>query len=142
MPRLNPSRPYTIPGFRISLVREPGVKLTERPSMQSPSEAAPILRDYIGDLDREVFVVAMLTTRHRILGLHTVSVGCLTASLVHPAMVMKPAILASAAGLVLGHNHPSGVRRTSALCGVAGRGRQRRPAGAGAARTLTSDSSA
>ena len=114
MPRLNPSRPYTIPGFRISLVREPGVKLTERPSMQSPSEAAPILRDYIGDLDREVFVVAMLTTRHRILGLHTVSVGCLTASLVHPAMVMKPAILASAAGLVLGHNHPSGDPEPSA----------------------------
>ena len=104
----SPTRPYTIPGFRISLVREPGVKLAERPSMQSPSEAAPILRDYIGDVDREVFVVAMLTTRHRVLGLHTVSVGCLTASLVHPREVFKPAILSGCAGLVISHNHPSG----------------------------------
>ncbi len=114
MPRPNPTRPYTIPGFRISLVREPGVKLTERPSMQSPSEAAPILRDYIGDLDREVFVIAMLTARHRILGLHTVSVGCLTASLVHAREVFKPAILSGCAGLLICHNHPSGDPEPSA----------------------------
>jgi hypothetical protein len=31
MPSPNPTRPYTIPGFRIALVREPGVKLAGRP---------------------------------------------------------------------------------------------------------------
>ncbi len=108
MPSLNPTRPYTVAGFRISLVREPGVLLSERPSLASPREAAAVLSKYIGEMDREVFVVAMLTVRHRLIGLHTVSVGCLTASLVSPALVMKPAILASAAGLVLAHNHPSG----------------------------------
>jgi DNA repair protein RadC len=40
MPTLNPSRPYTIPGFRIALVREPGVRLAERPSLTTPAEAA------------------------------------------------------------------------------------------------------
>ena len=30
MPTPNPTRPYSIPGFRIALVREPGVKLAER----------------------------------------------------------------------------------------------------------------
>ena len=30
MPQLNPTRPYTVAGFRISLVREPGVTLNER----------------------------------------------------------------------------------------------------------------
>ncbi len=114
MPRPSPTRPYTIPGFRISLVREPGVLLAERPSMQSPSEAAPILREYIGDLDREVFVLALLTVRHRVLGLHTVSVGCLSASLVHPREVFKPAILSGASGLVIAHNHPSGDPEPSA----------------------------
>ncbi len=113
MPRHDPSRPYTIPGFRISLVREPGVKLAERPSIQSPSEAAPILREYIGELDREVFVVAMLTTRHRLLGLHTVSVGCLTASLVHPRDTFKAAVRESAAAVIFVHNHPSGDIRPS-----------------------------
>ncbi|HKC12340.1 MAG TPA: JAB domain-containing protein [Vicinamibacteria bacterium] len=85
MPSTNPTRAYTIPGFRVALVREPGVKLAERPQVRVAAEAAPILAQYIGDADREVFVIAMLTIRHRVLGLHTVSVGCLTSSLVHPA---------------------------------------------------------
>jgi len=110
----NPTRPYSIPGFRISLTREPGVTLAERPSMEAPAQAAPILRQYIGDIDREVFVLAMLTVRHRVLGLHTVSVGCLTASLVHPREVFKPAILSGSAALVIAHNHPSGDPEPSA----------------------------
>jgi DNA repair protein RadC len=108
MPTTNPTRPYTIPGFRIALVREPGVKLAQRPQVRIPAEAAPMLAQYIGEADREVFVVAMLTIRHRVLGLNTVSVGCLTSSLVHPREVFKPAILAGAAALLLAHNHPSG----------------------------------
>jgi DNA repair protein RadC len=114
MPTPNPTRPYLIPGFRISLTREPGVTLVERPSMEAPAQAAPILRQYIGEIDREVFVLAMLTVRHRVLGLHTVSVGCLTASLVHPREVFKPAILSGSAALVIAHNHPSGDPEPSA----------------------------
>ena len=86
----NPTRPYSIPGFRVALVREPGVKLAERPQVRVAAEAAPMLAQYIGDADREVFVIAMLTIRHRVLGLHTVSVGCLTSSLVHPRLCAAP----------------------------------------------------
>ena len=114
MPSPNPTRPYSIPGFRIALVREPGVKLAERPQLRVPAEAAPLLAQYIGKTDREVFAVALLTIRHRVLGLHTVSVGCLTSSLVHPREVFKPAILAGAAALLLAHNHPSGDPEPSA----------------------------
>ena len=109
-----PTRPYTIPGFRIALVREPGVRLAERPQFQSPTVAAPMLAQYIGDTDREVFVIAMLTIRHRVLGLHTVSVGCLTSSLVHPREVFKPAILSGSAAIIAAHNHPSGDPEPSA----------------------------
>ncbi len=108
MSRPNPTRPYNVPGFRVALVREPGVKLAERPSLKRPAEAARVLAEYVGEIDREVFVIALLTIRHRLIGVHTVSVGCLTSSLVHPREVMKPAILASAACLVLAHNDPSG----------------------------------
>ena len=108
MPSPNPTRPYNIPGFRIALVREPGVKLAERPPLRTCAEAAPILAQYIGETDREVFAVALLTIRHRLLGLHTVSVGCLSNSLVHPREVFMPAILAGSAALRLAHNHPSG----------------------------------
>jgi DNA repair protein RadC len=114
MPSPNPTRPYTIPGFRIALVREPGVKLAERPLIRVAAEAAPLLAQYIGETDREVFAVALLTIRRRVLGLHTVSVGCLTSSLVHPREVFKPAILAGSAALLLAHNHPSGDPEPSA----------------------------
>ena len=103
-----------MPGFRVALVREPGVKLAERPSLKTPAEAARVLAEYIGERDREVFVIALLTVRHRLIGVHTVSVGCLASSLVHPREVLKPAILASAACLVLAHNHPSGDPEPSA----------------------------
>jgi DNA repair protein RadC len=96
MPNLTSTRLYTIPGFRIELVREPGVKLTERPRLQHAAACAPILAQYIGETDREVFVAALLTIRHRLLGLHTVSVGCLTGA------------------LVIAHNHPSGDPEPSA----------------------------
>jgi hypothetical protein len=86
MPTPNPTRPYSIPGFRIALVREPGVRLAGRPQARVPAEAAAMLAQYIGEADREVFVIAMLTVRHRVIGLHTVSVGCLTSSLVHPRL--------------------------------------------------------
>ena len=108
MPTPNPTRPYSIPGFRIALVREPGVKLAGRPQARVPAEAAAILAQYIGEVDREVFVIAMLTIRHRVIGLHTVSVGCLTSSLVHPREVYKPAILAGSAAILAAHSHPSG----------------------------------
>jgi DNA repair protein RadC len=114
MPSPNPTRPYSIPGFRIALVREPGLTLADRPQLRAPAEAAPLLAQYFGETDREVFAVALLTVRHRVLGLHTVSVGCLTSSLVHPREVFKPAILAGAAALLLAHNHPSGDPEPSA----------------------------
>jgi DNA repair protein RadC len=105
---------YEVPGFKVSLVREPGLKLAEKPQMREPATAARLMHDYIGDVDRETFVVGLLTVRHRVIGLHTVSIGCLTSSLVHPRETFKPAILASAAAIVLAHNHPSGDPEPSA----------------------------
>ena len=68
MPRKDPTRPYEIPGFRICLVREPGVALAEKPELRTPAAAARIVAKYIGDADREQFVVSLLTVRHRLLG--------------------------------------------------------------------------
>jgi DNA repair protein RadC len=57
---------------------------------------------------REVFQVVLLNARHEIMARETISIGSLNASIVHPREVFKPAILASAASVVLVHNHPSG----------------------------------
>lgn len=57
---------------------------------------------------REHFVVVLLNARHEVLRIETVSVGSLNASIVHPREVFKPAVVHSAASVVLAHNHPSG----------------------------------
>ena len=69
-----------------------------------------IIRAYWGEgeLDREHLVILMLNSRSQVVALNTVSIGTLQASLVHVREVMKPAILASAAGIIVVHNHPSG----------------------------------
>jgi DNA repair protein RadC len=96
-----------IPIHRVELVREGSVPVDSR-AIQGPADAADILRERIGAADREHFVALLLDTRHRVIGLHTVSVGTLNSSQVHPREVFKAAILANAAGVIVGHNHPSG----------------------------------
>src|SRR5262245_39841910 len=66
------------------------------------------LHTYLADVDRENFVILILDQKNKVLGVHTVSVGGLTASIVHPRETFKAAILANAAAIIYGHNHPSG----------------------------------
>ena len=63
---------------------------------------------YPEDLDREAFSIILVGARHQLLRLMVVSVGTITASIVHPREVFKPAIASGAMGLILVHNHPSG----------------------------------
>ena len=55
----------------------------------------------------------MVDQKHKVIGINTVSMGSLTASVVHPREVMKPAILSNAVALLLCHNHPSGAPQPS-----------------------------
>ena len=90
-------------GKRLGRVRNPG-----RPVISSPADVEGLLRGRIANLDRENFVAVLLNTKNEVLEVSTVSIGTLSAALVHPREVFKPAIRASAAGVVLAHNHPSG----------------------------------
>ena len=56
----------------------------------------------------EVFKVILLDARNKLIKEATVSEGSLTASIVHPREVFKPAIIESAASVIFLHNHPSG----------------------------------
>ena len=53
-------------------------------------------------------MVVLLDARQRVLRSEVISQGTLTASLVHPREVFRPALRDAAAALVLVHNHPSG----------------------------------
>lgn len=78
------------------------------PEVTNPRQAFEVLKPRIEDWTREHFLVVLLDARNGVVGIETVSVGSLSASIVHPREVFKPAVIASAAGIVLGHNHPSG----------------------------------
>jgi DNA repair protein RadC len=96
-----------IPIYRLFLVRE-GSLPSETRTLRSPGDAARLLREYLRGADRERLVCLLLDARSRVQGVHTLSVGTLTESLVHPREVFKAAIAGNAASLILGHNHPSG----------------------------------
>lgn len=97
-----------IPIYRIALVRESSLPYHAVPQMRSSKDVANLLHAYLNGTDREHFVVFFLDQKNRIIGIHTVSMGSLTASVVHPRETFKAAILANAAAIVCGHNHPSG----------------------------------
>src|SRR5579871_2009807 len=99
---------YEVPVYRCQLVRETSLCLAERPVIATPAVAAKLLTEYLQGADREHFVVILLDSKNRVIGITTVSVGILDSSLVHPREVYKPAILCNAASILVAHNHPSG----------------------------------
>jgi DNA repair protein RadC len=77
--------------------------------LRGSNEVAAALRPRIGGLDQEVFITLLLNAKHRVKpgGYRAISVGSLTASIVHPREVFRPAVHAAAAAVILAHNHPS-----------------------------------
>ncbi|MBI4550919.1 MAG: DNA repair protein RadC [Candidatus Latescibacteria bacterium] len=80
----------------------------ERVAFGSSAEVANYFIPRLRDLKKEVFKVVLLDARNKLIKEMTVSEGSLTASIVHPREVFKPAILESAAAVIFVHNHPSG----------------------------------
>ena len=74
----------------------------------TPADAAKLVREDLRLLDRESFRVILLNTKNAYLQTCAVSLGSLNASVVEPREVFKAAFTASAAGMILVHNHPSG----------------------------------
>jgi DNA repair protein RadC len=87
------------------LVKDPPA--TYYPAIHSSKEVVDLSQDMLS-LDREEFRILLLNAKHKVLGVHTVSIGSLTVSIVHPREVYKAAILANAAAIIGIHNHPSG----------------------------------
>lgn len=75
------------------------------------------VKDYyypmLAGLKREVFRIAAVDARNRLVGETTISEGIRDASLVHPYEVFRFALFEEAHGLFLIHNHPSGEIRPS-----------------------------
>lgn len=96
----------------LKLVKEKSLLYKDR-SIRSPEDGYNLLKQFLGDVDREYFIVICLDTKNQPTSINVCHIGSLNASLVHPREVMKPAILSNAASILVGHNHPSGIPNPS-----------------------------
>lgn len=76
--------------------------------IETADAAAQLLTPVLMDKKKEHFVALLLDSRHHLIRLSPIAVGSLSASLVHPRELFKEAIAASAAAVIIAHNHPSG----------------------------------
>jgi DNA repair protein RadC len=77
-------------------------------AVRGPADVFRHFHARLRGIRHERFLVLLLDGRHRLLREVVVSQGTLTASLVHPREVFRPALREAAAAVVLVHNHPSG----------------------------------
>jgi len=97
-------------------------------ALNNPRNAAAVLGPLVGDQAVEVFGVACLSTKHRLLTWHVLSRGTRDSTPVSLPDVFLPACLTpGATGVMVVHNHPSGdptpspddARLTLRLCAAA-----------------------
>jgi DNA repair protein RadC len=87
---------------RLELPTEP------KPKINGPEDVYRLLYPQMREIKKEIFVVICLDTKNQIISKETISMGSLNANVVHPREVFKAALLASAAHIIVAHNHPSG----------------------------------
>ena len=98
----------TINIYKLKMIKEDTVEYST--TIKSPADIAALARDVLGlhEAAEENFAIICLNTKNKIAGVHTVSIGSLNASIVHPREVFKAALLNNANGIICLHNHPSG----------------------------------
>lgn len=97
--------------FTVKLVKESG-KLYELDTkiVRGPRDGADIIKTVLNtdELPNEHFIMLSLSTKNEVIGFHTIFVGTLNASIVHPREIFQQALLNNAASIIVAHNHPSG----------------------------------
>jgi len=108
---LNQTNHYTIKEFQLLVKDSPVVPAEIQPfvgvSFRSSADIYRLFKG-IAEMTVESFLVVHLDGKNRMVGMTTCSIGSMTASLVHPRDVFRPAIANMTAGLIFIHNHPSG----------------------------------
>ncbi len=88
--------------------KKSGRKMTIRNARQ--------VKNYLKDmafLKKEQLRGIYLNSRYQIVHDEVISIGSLTANIVHPREVFRPALENSAAAVIIAHNHPSGSSKPS-----------------------------
>lgn len=91
----------------LRMIRETSVLYAPR-RISSPDDAVSLVKAFLEDSDRECMIAVYLNIKNEPTAIHTVSIGTLSTSPLHPREVLKAALLSNAATFILAHNHPSG----------------------------------
>lgn len=76
--------------------------------IRTPEDGAKYVMEDMRFLQQENFVCLYLNSKNQVLHKHTVFIGSLNSSIVHPREIFKEAFKRSAASFICVHNHPSG----------------------------------
>ena len=83
-------------------------KPVKRERVKKPEEVFELVKGRLAGKKEEHFLAVFLNIRSHVIKTEEISVGSLDASIVHPRELFKKAMKATAASVVLVHNHPSG----------------------------------
>lgn len=84
----------------LELVKESSLLYKDR-CIRSPEDGYDLLKQLLGHVDREYFIVVCLDTKNQPTAINICHIGSLNASLVHPREVMKLVILSNAASILI-----------------------------------------
>jgi DNA repair protein RadC len=94
--------------FKESLEELPNLRTRRSVVLRSPEDVFRLYGDLFTGQVRERFVVFWLDASNKVTGFEIVTEGTLNSSLAHPREIFRGAIVATAASIIVAHNHPSG----------------------------------
>lgn len=80
----------------------------EHPKISCPEDAAQLMMPRLQHLKQEELHVLLLNTRNSVLDIQAIYRGSLNTSVIRIGEIFRPAIEATAAAIIVAHNHPSG----------------------------------
>ncbi|MBN3050246.1 DNA repair protein RadC [Pectobacterium brasiliense] len=83
-------------------------RLAKEDAMLNPEATGQYLQLLLSRREREVFLVLFLDNQHHVIRHQEMFVGTINSVEVHPREIVREALKANAAALILAHNHPSG----------------------------------
>jgi len=86
----------------------PELKTNRVAVIQSPMDLFENYHSLFVGHVRERFIVFWLSASNKVLGFEIVTEGILNSTLTHPREVFRGANIATAASIIVAHNHPSG----------------------------------
>lgn len=81
---------------------------TDNPIIHGPEDVSKYFIPKLLHETKEHFMIAILNTKNRIIATPIISIGSLSASIVHPREIFREALQYPCAAIILVHNHPSG----------------------------------